>query len=172
MPSLEPTGSGLQQTLANYGKGILLMTRWIGALLLALAVTSAEAAGVAVCTLGADNKTVTVTANNPHEQTMACEVNCHMAIPGGIATVVCVRPVPAGAKDFVMCSEPSKAGVTYTRVKETESNCPDPTAPPPVTKSETKVDDEDDAKDDAKTEAMMQKLMQQGQDFIDKHKQQ
>jgi hypothetical protein len=131
-------------------------------LVLVLGVTSAEAAEIAVCTLSADNKTATVTAQNPYAQTMACEVNGHMAIPGGFATVVCVKPVPAGAKDFVMCSEPSKSGVIYTRVKETEANCPDPTAPPAGSTSETKADDDDDARADA--------MMQKGQDFIDKHK--
>jgi hypothetical protein len=52
----------------------------------------AFAADVAPCTLSTDKKTVTVTASNPYSKVMACEVNCDMAIPNGIATVVCVKP--------------------------------------------------------------------------------
>jgi hypothetical protein len=48
----------------------------------------AFAADVAPCTLSTDKKTVTVTASNPYSKVMACEVNCDMAIPNGIATVV------------------------------------------------------------------------------------
>jgi hypothetical protein len=126
-----------------------------------LAAGPAFAADVATCTLSADKKTVTVTASNPYSQAMACEVNCHLAIPNGLATVVCVKPVPAGARDFVMCTE-AATGAAYTRVKETEANCPDPAAPPSAAK---KADD-----DDAEADAMMQKMMKQGQDFIDRQK--
>jgi hypothetical protein len=142
----------------------VFMKIWFGAVVALLAAGPAFAAEVATCTLSADKKTVTVTASNPYSQAMACEVNCHMAIPGGIATVVCVKPVPAGAKDFVMCAESDKDGKAYTRVKETEANCPDPSAPPAAAKK----DDDDD--DDAKADAMMQKMIKQGQDFIEKQK--
>ncbi|MEA2981438.1 MAG: hypothetical protein QOF09_3261, partial [Alphaproteobacteria bacterium] len=104
-------------------------------------------------TLGADKKTVTVTASNPYSQVMACEVNCDMAIPNGIATVVCVKPVPAGAKDFVMCTDKADGEV---RVKGATVNCPDPSAPPKAAKTD-KADDDDDAKADE----MMQKMMKQ-----------
>ncbi len=137
------------------------MKIWFGAAAALLAAGPVFAADVATCTLGADKKTVTVTASNPYAQVMACEVNCHMAIPNGLATVVCVKPVPAGAKDFVMCTEAAKAGV-YTRVKETEANCPDPAAPPAAAKK-----DEDD---DAEADALMQKMMKQGQEFLDRQK--
>ena len=36
---------------------------------------------------------------------IAVPVMLCMALPGGIATVVCVKPVPVGAKDFVMCTD-------------------------------------------------------------------
>jgi hypothetical protein len=143
----------------------VFMKIWLGAAAALLVAGPVLAAEVATCTLSADRKTVTVTASNPYAQVMACEVNCHMAIPNGLATVVCVKPVPAGAKDFVMCAEADKDGKAYTRVKETEANCPDPSAPPPAAKKE---DDDDD--DDAKADAMMQKLMKQGQDFIEQQK--
>ena len=81
------------------------MKRLIGAVAVLVAAAPAFAADVATCTLGADKRTVTVTATNPYSKVMACEVNCDMAIPNGIATVVCVKPVPVGAKDFVMCTE-------------------------------------------------------------------
>ena len=110
---------------------------------------------------------MTVTASNPYSQVMACEVNCHMAIPNGIATVVCVKPVPVGAKDFVMCTETAKDGRAYTRVKETEANCPDPTAAPSSSKSAKPTDDADEEKDD---DEVIKRLMKQGQDFIDQQR--
>ena len=139
------------------------MKNWIGAAAVLFAVGPAVAAEVATCTLGADKKTVTVTATNPYSQVMACEVNCDMAIPNGIATVVCAKPVPVGARDFVMCNETAAGGKVYTRVKETSANCPDPAAPPKAGK--------DDDDDDAKADEMMQKMMKQGQEFLDRQKQ-
>jgi len=138
------------------------MKKWLGAAAALLAAGPVFAADVATCTLGADRKTVTVTASNPYAQVMACEVNCHMAIPNGLATVVCVKPVPVGARDFVMCTQTAAASATYTRVKETEANCPDPSAPPAAAK--------DDQDDDAEADAMMQKMMKQGQEFLDRQK--
>jgi hypothetical protein len=150
----------------------VFMKIWFAAAAMLLVIHPACAAEVATCTLGADKKTVTVTASNPYAQVMACEVNCHMDIPGGFATVVCVKPVPTGAKDFVMCTDVSKDGHPYTRVKETTVNCPDPAAPPGATKAETKAkdDDDDDGDDDAKADAMMKKMLKQGQDFLDRQK--
>ncbi len=139
------------------------MKFWFGAVAALVAAGPAFAADVATCTLSADKKTVTITATNPYSQVMACEVNCHMAIPNGLATVVCVKPVPAGAKDFVMCSDPSSDGQAYTRVKETSTNCPDPAA----LSAKTEKADEDD---DAKADEMMQKMMKQGQDMLERMK--
>lgn len=138
------------------------MKEWLCAAAALLAAGPVFAADVATCTLGPDRKTVTVTASNPYTQVMACEVNCHMAIPNGLATVVCVKPVPVGATNFVMCTETAKAGATYTRVKETEANCPDPAAPPAAAKK--------DGDDDAEADALMQKMMKQGQEFLDRQK--
>ena len=147
------------------------MLKWIWAAAALLVAYPAFAANVATCTLGADKKTVTVTASNPYSQVMACEVNCHMDLPGGFATVVCVKPVPAGAKDFVMCTDVSTGGHAYTKVKETEANCPDPSAPPAASKAEPKKDDDDsDDDDDAKADEMMKKMKKQGQDFLDRQK--
>ncbi len=146
----------------------VFMKKWFGAAAL-LVAGPAFAADVATCTLSADKKTVTVTASNPYSQVMACEVNCHMAIPNGFATVVCVKPVPVGAKDFVMCTDVSKDGSSYTRVKDTDANCPDPAASPAGSKADLKKDDDDDD-DDAKADAVMQKMMKQGQDFIERQK--
>ena len=138
------------------------MNRWIGAAAVLLAAGPAVAADVATCTLGADKKTVTVTASNPYSQVMACEVNCHMAIPNGIATVVCVKPVPVGSRDYVMCTEAAGSGQIYTRVKETSVNCPDPAA------LLLKKDDDDD---DAKADEMQQKMLKQGLEFLERQKQ-
>ncbi len=125
----------------------------------------AYATDVATCTLGADKKTVTVTATNPYSQVMACEVNCDMALPGGISTVVCVKPVPAGAKDFVMCTEKAAGDRTWTRVKGVTLNCPDPAAPPAAEKTENIDDDEE-----AKTDEMRQKMRKQGQQMLEQLK--
>jgi hypothetical protein len=142
------------------------MKRLIGAVAVLVAAAPAFAADVATCTLGADKRTVTVTATNPYSKVMACEVNCDMAIPNGIATVVCVKPVPVGAKDFVMCTEVATAGRLYTSVKGASLNCPDPSAPPAAGKAE-----KDDDDDDAKADEMMQKMLKQGQEFLDRQKQ-
>jgi hypothetical protein len=97
-------------------------------------------------------------------------------LPGGFATVVCVKPVPVGAKDFVMCTDVSTDGHPFTKVKETEANCPDPSAPPAASQPETnkdetsKDDDDADDDDDAKADAKMKKMLKQGQDFIDRQK--
>jgi hypothetical protein len=141
----------------------VFMKIWFGAAAILAVAWPALAANVATCTLGADKKTVTVTASNPYSQVMACEVNCHMAIPNGLATVVCVKPVPVGAKDFVMCAESARDGRAYTRVKETEANCPDPAAIPAVTRK-----DEDDS--DAEADEMMKKMLKQGQEFLEQQK--
>jgi hypothetical protein len=154
------------------------MKIWFGAAAMLFVVYPAFAADVATCALGADKKTVMVTASNPYTEVMACEVNCHMDIPNGFATVVCVKPVPVGSKDFVMCTDVSKD--SYTRVKETSVNCPDPAAPPAAVKADTKAkddsaddddDDDDDAKADAKADAKMKKMLKRGQDFLDRQKQ-
>jgi hypothetical protein len=155
------------------------MKNWMGAAAVLFVAFPAHAADVAVCTLGADKKTVTVTASNPYSKVMACEVNCDMAISNGISTVVCVKPVPVGSRDFVMCTHVADEGHSYTRVKGAEVNCPDPSAPPAATKAgpakedaDSDDDDEDDAKaDDAKADEMMKKMLKQGQELLDRQKQ-
>ena len=141
------------------------MKIWIGAVPALLIAAHAHAADVATCTLGADRKTVTITATNPYSQVMACEVNCDMALSGGIATVVCVKPVPAGARNFVMCTDKAAGDHLYTRVKGTTVNCPDPSAAAKPAKAEQADDD-----DDAKADEMMQKMMKQGQDMLERMK--
>jgi hypothetical protein len=140
------------------------MKRWIGAVALLVAVGPAFAAEVATCTLSADKKTVTVSATNPYSKVMACEVNCDMAVPNGIGTVVCAKPVPVGAKDFVMCTESATEGIRWTRVKGASLNCPDPSAPPPASKADSDGKDDDD--DDAKVDEKMQQMMKQGQEML------
>ena len=144
------------------------MKRLIGAVAMLVATGPVFAADVATCTLSADKKTVTVTATNPYPKVMACEVNCDMAIPNGIGTVVCVKPVPVGARDFVMCTKTVDEGHSYTRVKGAEVNCPDPSAPPPASKANTDSKDDDD--DDAKADEQMQKMMKQGQEMLEQLK--
>jgi hypothetical protein len=153
------------------GQGIF-MKIWFGAATMLVAAWPAFAANVATCTLSADKKTVTVTASNPYSQVMACEVNCDMAVPDGFSTVVCVKPVPVGSKDFVMCTHVAAEGHSHTGGNETEANCPDPAAPPAATKTDTTKDDADsDDDDDAKANEMMQKMLKQGQELLDRQKQ-
>jgi hypothetical protein len=143
----------------------VFMKIWFGAAAVWLVACPAFAAEVATCTLSADKKTVTVTASNPYSQVMACEVNCHMGLPGGFATVVCVKPVPVGSKDFV-CAPASRAMAIPIR----RSRTPRPTAPiqprrrrPPAspTPKEKAIDDDDDDDDDDKPDQKMQKMMKQ-----------
>ena len=146
------------------------MKRLIGAVAMLVVAGPVFAADVATCTLSADRKTVTVTATNPYPKVMACEVNCDMAVPNGIGTVVCVKPVPVGAKDFVMCTETAAEGRSYTRVKSAEVNCPDPSAPPSGSRADSGSKDDDD--DDAKADELMQKMQKQGQELLERLKQQ
>jgi len=124
---------------------------------------AASAADVtAICKLADDKRTVTVAFTNPEPKTMQCEVNCDMALPGGFGTVVCVKPVPGGAKDQVMCTDVSKGSAAWVRVRGTEVNCRDPNGTP-VTPADEKAEDEE-------AEALIRKLQKQGQDFIDRQK--
>lgn len=109
-----------------------------------LIVTTAPARAdvTAICKL--DKGTVTVAFTNPESKTMQCEVNCNMAITNGIGTVVCVKPVPGGAKDLVLCTEKGD-GPPYTRVKDQEVNCRDPDGTP-VTPEQQKAQEEDSEK--------------------------
>lgn len=129
------------------------------------ATGSAMAADVtAICRLADDKRAVSVAFTNPGTKTMQCEVNCDMALPGGFGTVVCVKPVPGGAKDQVLCTEVSKGSAAWVRVRGYEVNCRDPEGTP-VTPADEKSDEEED-------EAMIRKLQKQGQDFIDQQRKQ
>lgn len=139
------------------------MKTYILSAFLACIAGSALAADVtAICKLGDDKRTVTVAFTNPASKTMQCEVNCDMALPGGFGTVACVKPVPGGAKDQVMCTEVSKGGTPWTRVRGTEVSCRDPDGTP-VTPADEKAEDEE-------ADALIKKLQKQGQDFIDRQK--
>ena len=115
----------------------------------------------AICRL--DKGTVTVAFTNPESKTMQCEVNCNMAITGGIGTVVCVKPVPGGAKDLVLCTEKGD-GPPYTRVKDQEVNCRDPNGTP-VTPEQQKADDED-------SDALIKKMQQESLEMLKRMQQQ
>lgn len=140
------------------------MKRLTGVVAMLVAAGPAFAADVATCTLSADKKTVTVTATNPYSKVMACEVNCNMALPGGFGTVVCAKPVPVGARDWVMCTESADPEHPYTRVKSASLNCPDPSAPPPGSNAST--DSKDDDEDDAKFNEKAQQMIKQGQEML------
>lgn len=124
---------------------------------------SALAADVtAICKLADDKRTVTVAFTNPETKTMQCEVNCDMALSGGFGTVVCVKPVPGGAKDQVLCTEVHQGSTAWVRVRGSEVNCRDPNGTP-VTSADEKAEEEE-------ADAMIKKLQKQSQDFIDQQR--
>lgn len=113
----------------------------------------------ATCKL--DKGTVTVAFTNPESRTMQCEVNCNMAIAGGLGTVVCVKPVPGGAKDLVLCTEKGD-GPPYTRVKDQEVNCRDPEGTP-VTPEEQKAKEKADDED---SDALIKRMQQESLEML------
>ena len=144
------------------------MLRWYAFGLAAFASVPTFAADVASCKLSADKKSVSVVMSNPYSQPMQCEVNCNMTLPGGIATVVCVKPVPVGTRDQVMCTDEAGPGRIYTAVKGSEINCPDPSAPPKPAAAKDSSDDDDDAA----VEAQMKKMQEQGLEMLKRLKKQ
>ncbi len=137
------------------------MWRSIMVAALMLFITPAFADVTAVCKL--DKGTVTVTFTNPESKTMQCEVNCNMEIANGLGTVVCVKPVPGGAKDLVLCTEKGD-GPPYTRVKDQKVNCRDPNGTP-VTSEQQKADDEN-------SDAVIRKMQQQSLEMLRQMQQQ
>jgi hypothetical protein len=131
------------------------MWHLIFAATLMFAATPAFADVTAVCKL--DKGTVTVAFTNPESKTMQCEVNCDMAIANGIGTVVCVKPVPGGAKDLVLCTEKGD-GPPYTRVKGQDVNCRDPNGTP-VTPADEKAEDED-------SDALAKRMQEQSMEML------
>ncbi|MCK9919937.1 hypothetical protein MXD81_63485 [Microbacteriaceae bacterium K1510] len=102
----------------------------------------AHAADLHVCKLSADKKSVTVLVSNPYAQETHCTVNCHLILPGeGIhsESISCGKTVPAGAKEFELCTRTRQTGA-YVRVdSDSNSECIKPLA-------QEKEDDEDDEK--------------------------
>lgn len=141
------------------------MQRLIFAVAVVFAATPALADVTAVCKL--DKGTVTVAFTNPETKTMQCEVNCNMTIANGLGTVVCVKPVPGGAKDLVLCTEKGD-GPPYTRVKDQEVNCRDPNGTPVTPeqqKAQEKADDED-------SDALIKKMQQESLEMLRRMQQQ
>lgn len=125
----------------------------------AFACLSAEAASAAdlhVCKLSSDRKVLTVLVSNPYAQETSCTVNCHLILPGeGIhsESISCTKTVPAGAKEFELCTRTRQAGA-YVRVSsDSNSECIKPLA-----QEQQEKDDEDD---DDKLAGEMQKKSQE-----------
>lgn len=130
-----------------------------------LAATPAFADATATCKL--DKGTVTVAFTNAGPKAMNCEVNCNMSMQGGIGTVVCVKLVPPGAKDVVMCTEKAD-GPPYTRIQGQEVNCRDPEGTP-VSPEEQKAKEK---ADDEESDALIKKLQQQSIEMLKQMQQQ
>lgn len=129
------------------------------------AATPARADATATCKF--EKGVVTVAFSNAGPKAMQCEVNCNMAVKGGIGTVVCVKVVPPGSKDLVMCTENSD-GAPWTGIKAQEVNCRDPEGTPvspEEQKAQEKADDED-------SDALIKKLQQQSIEMLKQMQQQ
>jgi hypothetical protein len=118
------------------------MKKWFCAAAALLAAGPVFAADVATCTLGADRKTVTVTASNPYSQVMGVRSE----LPHGNSERARHRGLrqagTGGCHEFRdVHGDRKEASAGYTRVKDTEANCPDPAAPPAAAKK----DEDDDA---------------------------
>ncbi|MBI3700382.1 MAG: hypothetical protein HY242_08050 [Afipia sp.] len=133
--------------------------RRIFAMIFLMAATPAFADATATCKF--DKGVVTVAFTNAGPKAMQCEVNCNMAIKSGIGTVVCVKVVPPGSKDLVMCTE-SADGAPWTGIKAQEVNCRDPEGTPispEEQKAREKADDED-------SDALIKKMQQQSIEML------
>lgn len=113
-----------------------------------------RAADLHVCKLSFDRKTVAVLVSNPYAQETHCTVNCHLILPGeGIRSesISCAKTVPAGAKEFELCTRTRENGA-YVRVSsDSNSECIKPLA----------QEKDDDADDDEKLADEMQKKSQE-----------
>ena len=108
------------------------MQKWIWAAAAALFVACpAFAANVATCTLGADKKTVTVTASNPYTQVMACEVNCHMDLPRRLCHRGRGRGGAGGCGGFCVYGSPPSAPVAPAIMRGRGGGAGWPAPPPP-----------------------------------------
>lgn len=105
--------------------------------------SAAQAADLHICKLSPDRKSLTVLVSNPYAQETHCTVNCHLILPGeGIRSesISCTKMVPAGAKEFELCTRTRQTGA-YIRVSpDSNSECQKPLA------QEKDEDDEDDEK--------------------------
>lgn len=124
-----------------------------------LAASPVLADATATCKF--DKGTVTVAFTNAGPKAMQCEVNCNMAVKGGIGTVVCVKVVPPGSKDVVMCTE-SADGAPWTGIKAQEVNCRDPEGTP-VSPEEQKAQEK---ADDEASDELIKKMQQQSLEIL------
>lgn len=80
-----------------------------------------QAADLHTCKLSDDKRSVTVLVSNPYSQETCCTVNCHVRFPGEgirIDSISCTKTVPAGAKDFELCSRTRDNGGVYVRLDD------------------------------------------------------
>ncbi|HEY6025020.1 MAG TPA: hypothetical protein VIV34_12690 [Pseudolabrys sp.] len=107
----------------------------------------AHAADLHTCRLSDDKRSVTVLVSNPYAQETSCTVNCHIRFPGEgirIDSISCTKTVPAGAKDFELCSRTRDNGGVYVRLDDPgNSECIKPLA-----EQNDEKDDDDDKMDE------------------------
>lgn len=134
-------------------RAIFILTLAVGC----LAAQAGRAADLHVCKLSSDRKVLTVLVSNPYAQETSCTVNCHLILPGeGIhsESISCSKTVPAGAKEFELCTRTRQTGA-YVRVdSDSNSECIKPLA-----QDKQEKDDADD--DDDKLADEMQKKSQE-----------
>ena len=145
------------------------MKSWFGLAYL-LVAGPALAADVATCTLGADRKTVTVTASNPVSQVMACEVTCDMAIPGGFSSITVEAGTGRGEGLPHLHEDGSRWARLYAckgRRHQLSRSC-SAAAQGKASKDEDVFKDDDD---DKAADALMQKMQKIGEEMLQRQKQ-
>ena len=95
--------------------------------LAAVCLTAGAAFAEAVpytCTILEDGLSVRISVSNPAATARSCLVSCRFASPtwGGDSQIMCAHMVPAGAKDFEMCTRTS-GGVKLLRETYGTADC-------------------------------------------------
>lgn len=107
-------------------------------------IPGAYAADLHTCKLSSDLRSVTVLVSNPYVQETSCTVNCHVTFPGegiNIASISCTKTVPAGAKNFELCSRTRDNNGIFVKLADPgNSQCIKPLA------AQNDENDEDDDK--------------------------
>lgn len=101
------------------------MLRSIVVALMSLSMLGASGtAHASGCEVAADQKSLTLRADNPSESEKVCSVSCEVeTVDGAIGTAMCSGvSVPAGAQGFELCVK-ERDQPFYAKAKLVESGC-------------------------------------------------